>query len=126
MVLKITRSQKTEIENKRIRSIFLSHVPEFERKMAFCFDLSANVFQWSTQKTRLFLIFFSSSFCSIIHLFEKSKLKLRSRANSCLPSKDNLDYFMFSGRISKNIGENIFRFYTGTTSQNTDFHVIVA
>ena len=36
------------------------------------------------------------------------------------------DYFMLSGRISRNIGENIFRSYTGTTSENTDFHVLVA
>ena len=35
-------------------------------------------------------------------------------------------YFMLSGRISKYIGENIFRSYTGTTSENTDFHVLVA
>ena len=35
-------------------------------------------------------------------------------------------YFMLSGRISRNIGENIFRSYTGTTSENTDFHVLVA
>ena len=35
-------------------------------------------------------------------------------------------YFMLSGRISRNIGENIFRSYTGTTSENTDFHVVVA
>ena len=28
---------------------------------------------------------------------------------------------MFSGRISRNIGENIFRSYTGTTNENTDF-----
>ena len=34
-------------------------------------------------------------------------------------------YFMLSGRISRNIGENIFRSYTGTTSENTDFHVLV-
>ena len=33
---------------------------------------------------------------------------------------------MLSGRISRNIGENIFRSYTGTTSENTDFHVLVA
>ena len=32
----------------------------------------------------------------------------------------------FPVRISRNIGENIFRFYTGTTSENTDFHVLVA
>ena len=35
-------------------------------------------------------------------------------------------YFMLSGRMSRNIGENIFRSYTGTTSENTDFHVLVA
>ena len=35
-------------------------------------------------------------------------------------------YFMLSGRISRNIGENIFRSYTGTTSENTDFHALVA
>ena len=27
---------------------------------------------------------------------------------------------MFPGRISRNIGENIFRPYTGTTSENTE------
>ena len=35
-------------------------------------------------------------------------------------------YFMLSGRRSRNISENIFRSYTGTTSVNTDFHVLVA
>ena len=34
--------------------------------------------------------------------------------------------FHASGRISGNIGENIFRSYGGTTSENTDFHVLVA
>ena len=34
-------------------------------------------------------------------------------------------YFMLSGRISRNIGENIFRSYTGSSSENTDFHVLV-
>ena len=28
--------------------------------------------------------------------------------------------------ISRNIGENIFRSYIGSTSENTDFHVLVA
>ena len=32
---------------------------------------------------------------------------------------------MLSGMISRNIGENIFRSYNGT-SENTDFHVLVA
>ena len=36
------------------------------------------------------------------------------------------NYFVLSGRISRNIGENIFRSYTGRTSENTDFHVLVA
>ena len=35
-------------------------------------------------------------------------------------------YFMRSGRISRNIRENIFRSYTGSTSENTDFHVLIA
>ena len=38
----------------------------------------------------------------------------------------NCIYFMLSGWISRNIGENIFQSYTGTTSENTDFHVLVA
>ena len=36
------------------------------------------------------------------------------------------NYFMLSGRISKNISENVLRSNTGTTSENTDFHVLVA
>ena len=35
-------------------------------------------------------------------------------------------YFMLSSRISRNIRENIFQSYIGTTSENTDFHVLVA
>ena len=34
-------------------------------------------------------------------------------------------YFMLSGRISRNISENIFRSYTGSTSKNTDIHVLL-
>ena len=34
-------------------------------------------------------------------------------------------YFMLSGRISRNSSENIFRSYTSTISENTDFHVLV-
>ena len=33
---------------------------------------------------------------------------------------------MLYSRISRNIGENTFRSYTDTTSENTDFHVLVA
>ena len=55
-------------------------------------------------------------------------------AFSKLKADDTLDitqnirlfYFMLSSRISRNIGENIFRSYTGSTSENTDFHFLVA
>ena len=33
---------------------------------------------------------------------------------------------MLSGKISRNIGENIFQSYTGSTSETTDFIVLVA
>ena len=33
---------------------------------------------------------------------------------------------MLSGRISRNIGENIFPSYTGANSENTNFHVLFA
>ena len=42
------------------------------------------------------------------------------------PKKKILYLFHAFGRISRNIGENIFRSYTGSTSENTDFHVLVA
>ena len=51
------------------------------------------------------------------------KIVAKSRANVSLAL---VFHFMLSGRISRNIGENIFRSYTGTTSENTDFHVLVA
>ena len=35
------------------------------------------------------------------------------------------NYFMLFVRILRNISENIFRSYTGTTSENTDFHALV-
>ena len=37
-----------------------------------------------------------------------------------------LVYFILSGRMSRNIAENIFRSYTENTIENTDFHVLVA
>ena len=46
-------------------------------------DLIANAFRGSIQNTRLFSIFSSFIFCSIIYLFEK-----RKGAHSCLPYKD--------------------------------------
>ena len=38
--------------------------------------------------------------------------------------ENNPFYFMLSGRISRNIGENIFRSNTSSTSENIDFHVL--
>ena len=37
-----------------------------------------------------------------------------------------IHYFMLSGGISRNFSKNIFQSYTGITSENTDFHVLVA
>ena len=57
--------------------------------------------------------------------------KMKSE-NSCSSFQCGITYLysssrvMLSGRILRNIGENIFRSYTGTTSENTDFHVFVA
>ena len=53
-------------------------------------DWIANAFQGSIQNTRLFSIYSSFIFCSIINLFEK-----RKGAYSCLPSKDSLNYSLF-------------------------------
>ena len=53
--------------------------------------------------------------------------KLRQEVKVDIVTSDDIKiYFMLSGRISKNIGENIVRSYTGSTSENTDFHVLVA
>ena len=57
--------------------------------------------------------------------FSQSEVVLRSNLQK-LGEKDKKCYFMLSDRISRKIGENIFRSYTGTTSENTDFHVLVA
>ena len=58
--------------------MFCSYVTDFE-KMDLGIDLTANAFRGSIQNTRLFSIFSSFIFCSIIHLFEK-----RKGAYSCL------------------------------------------
>ena len=50
-------------------------------------ELIANAFRGSVQNTRLFSIFSSHIFYSIIYLFKK-----RKGAYSCLPSKDTLNY----------------------------------
>ena len=49
-----------------------------------------------------------------------------STRRRCLGEWNSSTYFMLSGRISRNIGENNFRSYTGSTSENTNFHVLVA
>ena len=55
---------------------------------------------------------------------------LLGQKNYCMDSKAKKTWMtcvdMLSGRVSRNIGENAFRSYTGTTSENTDFHVLVA
>ena len=83
MVLERNRYQNlTEIENRRILLLC-----DGFRKTDLGIDLIANAFRGSIQKTRLFSIFSSSIFCSIIYLFEK-----RKGAYSCLPSKGSLNY----------------------------------
>ena len=57
------------------------------RKAVLDTDLIANAFQGSIQNTRLFSIFSSFIFCSIIYQFEK-----RKGAYSCLPSKDTFNH----------------------------------
>ena len=68
-------------------------VTDFE-KTDLGINLIANAFRGSIQNTRLFSIFFSIIFCSIIYLFEK-----RKGGYSCLPPKDSLNYslFLFKG-----------------------------
>ena len=62
-------------------------------------------------------------------------LALPLRVDATTASQDNesvsisgkmIYYFMLSGRISRNISENIFLSYTSSISENTDFHVFVA
>ena len=57
------------------------------RKTDLGMHLIANALRGWIQNIRLFSIFSSFIFCSIIYLFEKSK-----GAYSCLPSKDSLNY----------------------------------
>ena len=83
MLLYRKRNQNlTEIENTRI--LFLC---DGFRKIDLGIDLIANAFRGSIQNTRLFSMFSSFTFCSIIYLFGK-----RKEAYSCLPSKDCLNY----------------------------------
>ena len=52
--------------------VFCSYVTDFE-KTDLGIDLIANAFRRSIQNTRLFSIFSSFIFCSIIYLFEERK-----------------------------------------------------
>ena len=52
--------------------VFCSDVTDFE-KTDLGIDLNANAFRGWIQDTRLFSIFSSFIFCSIIYLFEKRK-----------------------------------------------------
>ena len=70
--------------NRKYRILFLC---DGFRKTDLGIDLISNAFRGSIQSTRLFLIFSSFIFCSIIYLFEK-----RKGAYSCLPSQDSLNY----------------------------------
>ena len=72
----------TEIENRRIWFLF-----DGFRKTDLITDLIANAFRGSIQNSRLFSIFSSLIFYSIIFHFKK-----RKGAYSCLPSNDSLNY----------------------------------
>ena len=69
MVLQRNRNQDlTETENRR--SLFLG---DGFRKTDLGIDLIANAFRGSIQNTRLFSIFSSLIFCSIIYVFKKTE-----------------------------------------------------
>ena len=72
-------------------------------------DLIANAFRGSIQNGRLFSIFSSFIFCSIIYLFEK-----RKGAYSCIPSKDSINYSLslFKGWFQRMISILIILFST--------------
>ena len=79
---------------------------------------------------------FQKSFCAVknsdyesmnnLSSPEKGLTWIRTVCYLSIFQRTSVPYFMLSGRISRNIGEKIVRFYTGTTSENTDFHVLVA
>ena len=58
-------------------------------------------------------------------IYQKSREQDQECFFECFVNMNSEDYFMLSGRISRIIGENIFRSYTGSTSENTDFHAPV-
>ena len=73
--IKKPKSKLSELENRRILFLY-----DGFRKTDLGIHLIANVLRGWTQNSRLFSIFSSSIFCSIINLFEK-----RKGAFSCLP-----------------------------------------
>ena len=98
----------TEIENRHI--LFLC---DKFRKIDFGIDFIANAFRGSKHNTRLFSIFSSFFFCSIIFLFEK-----RNRAYSCLPSKDGLKY-------SLSLCKGWFHLWSFYSVQNVFFYMYI-
>ena len=68
VLLRNRNNNFTEIDNRRI----LFFCDGF-RKIVLGIDLMANTFRGSIQNTRIFSIFSSFIFCSIIYLFEKWK-----------------------------------------------------
>ena len=88
---------------------FLPH-PKINFTFTLAFILSsANAFNFDQSIILLFGKELKDGYFKHVKAFEGNKI-----------------YFVPSGRISRNSGENIFRSYTGTTSENTDFHVLVA
>ena len=66
-----------------------------------------------------------TSFFRLVHHIHRRGKFYKTVNNDSI--KENIIYFMLSGRISRNIGENIFRSYSGTNSEKfTDFHGLVA
>ena len=97
------------------------------------FYISIEKIHFTIVETRYFLEHYENMWIMIIHLRILCTFHFRE---SIFQGKDeyvlrpenviNIYYFILSGRISRNIGENIFRSYTGTTCENTDFHVLVS
>ena len=65
-------------------------------------------------------------FCNRLQIkFDSIRVNFQGNYSPTVPQEHSF-YFMLSGMISRNIDENIFRSYAGTTGENTDFHVLVA
>ena len=72
------------------------------------------------------LLILQPSSIILFHLFHFNPLPVLNKNSQSHGPEWLHFYFVLSGRISRNIGENIFPSYTGSTSENTDFHVLVA